>query len=202
MKYRTRSISLVAMIILLISSSAHAINDPKDPNKSSISNKTAQGDNKSTQNQPSAPTSPVRTETTSFDNWVVSCRETTDGKSKKVCSTTFQLIEKERRSILLSWIIGRGPDGNLISFIQVPTGLLIEKGIELKLGNDGVTRKMNFITCEPTRCEASLQMDNSMTQELSNAQKATATVISIDGRIAKFELNIKGIDKALAGLAQ
>lgn len=165
-----------------------AINDTKDTNKNT------QNENKPAQNS----NIPQRTETTNYDNWIVSCRENVDGKSKKTCSAIFQLIEKERKNVLLVWIIGKSPDGNLMSFIQVPTGIYVEKGIELKIGNEGVTRKMNFVTCEPTRCEAVIQMDNSMSQELSAAQKATATVISNDGRIAKFELNIKGIDKSLS----
>gem|GEM_PF-7004835 len=79
------------------------------------------------------------------------------------------MIEKERKNVLLVWIIGKSPDGNLMSFIRVPTGIYVEKRIELKIGNEGVTRKINFVTCEPTRCEAVIQMDNTMSQELSAA---------------------------------
>ena len=45
--------------------------------------------------QPAAPASPVRTETIVYDNWTVICRDTVDGKTKKLCEDCADLAHEK-----------------------------------------------------------------------------------------------------------
>lgn len=186
-------------LILFLTSCNHGFSEVTATSKDQTSNKPNSNNIKAPLQEN---ISSQRTETTNYENWVLTCRDTPDGKAKKTCNGVFQLIEKERRAVLLTWIIGKTSDGNLMTFIQVPTGVLIQNGIELKFGGQSTPRKLNYVACEPSRCEASTAMDDSFIRDLNSNQKATATIISTDGRIAKFELNINGIDKILPSLTQ
>ena len=48
------------------------------------------------------PAGPVRTETITYDMWTVSCRDTPDGKTKKICSATLSMqVEQQNQRVTL-----------------------------------------------------------------------------------------------------
>jgi invasion protein IalB len=150
---------------------------------------------------PTPATAAARTETIVYDSWTVTCRDTVDKSSKKRCSASFQVIEQKQRQVLLTWIIGRTDSGVLMTLMQTPTGVQIQQGVDLKLG-EGAVRKLNYVACLPQRCEASINMDEALIKEASSAGNAVATIYSTDGRNINFNMPIKGIDKALAALGR
>jgi invasion protein IalB len=154
-----------------------------------------------------APGAPVRTETVVYDAWTVACRDTVDGKTKKVCSASLQMVvqQESKRVPLGAWLIARSNEGSLLSLLQTPQidiGVLITKGIELKLGNNK-PHKIAYVACTPQKCEGTMPMDDPTIKEL-NAAAAGAAVVSFwkaDG--AEFAItiaSIKGIDKAIAAV--
>ena len=146
-----------------------------------------------------APAPPVRTETIVYDNWTVTCRDTVTGNVKKTCSATFQMTNQERNQVIFTWLLGRNAEGALVSVMQVPTGILIQRGVEFKIGN-GAMKKLNFVMCDSQRCEASIQMDDALTKEMAAAQTAVATIFTPDGKGINFNMNPKGIDKAIGSI--
>jgi invasion protein IalB len=93
-------------------------------------------------------TGPVRTETTTFDNWTLTCRAPVDGSAPKSCYGDLKLIDKDRQTTMLSWIVGRDPQGRLMSVLQTPTGVSIKPGVQLTFGA-GTTRTLPYVLCEP-----------------------------------------------------
>jgi invasion protein IalB len=153
------------------------------------------------------PSAPVRTETITYDAWTVTCRDTADGKTKKVCSATLpmQIVQQNQRVNIGAWVIARNKENALISVIQTPQvdiGVLIAKGIEVKLGN-GVPHKIAFVICNPQRCEATLAMDDATTKETIAAANGPAVVTFWKADGTDFSINlasIKGIDRALSAI--
>jgi invasion protein IalB len=191
-------LALGAFLITVQGSAAQTPPAPKQPAKAT----------KSTPAEPEkAPSSPVRTETIAYDSWTVSCRDTADGKTKKVCTAVLPMaVQEQNRQVSLgNWILGRNTEGALVTLVQTPQidiGVLIAKGIELKLGN-GKPRKINFVVCNPQRCEGSTPMDDAFTKELlgGGSGEAVITFWKADG--AEFAIkigSIKGIDKAIAAI--
>ena len=147
----------------------------------------------------STPEGPQRTETIVYDAWTVTCRDIVGGKAKRTCSAMLQVIDQEHRQVVFAWIIGRTAEGTLTTFLQTPTGVQIQRGVELKVEN-GAVRKLNYVACEPGRCEASTPMDDSMVKEIITGSKATATIYATDGRGINFNMPIAGASKAIPAL--
>jgi invasion protein IalB len=121
-----------------------------------------------------------------------------------------RLVEENRQQNLGSWILGRNNEGALVAVLQTAmfqtpnssAGLLISKGIELKLGTAGI-RRLTYSACEPQRCEASIPMDDAMVKEAVAAANATITIYARDGTALNINVpSIKGIDKAVAALGK
>jgi invasion protein IalB len=154
--------------------------------------------------QPAAPAVSQRTETTNYDNWTVTCVEAIEGptKGKKVCSAMLRVAENQK-NIVFVWLIGRNPAGALLTVAQIPTGVLIQKGVELKIGN-GKAHVMNYNACTTQNCEASVTMDDAFNKELIAGQSApvTATIYAVNGQAVNFNFPIKGIDKAIGSIGR
>jgi invasion protein IalB len=86
-----------------------------------------------------------------------------------------------------------------MTFLRTPTGVQIQKGVELKIDN-GAVRKLNYILCEPGRCEASTPMDDALVREVTAGTNATATIYATDGRGINFNIPLKGAPRAMAAL--
>jgi invasion protein IalB len=150
---------------------------------------------------------PVRTETITYDMWTVACRDTPDGKTKKVCSASLsmQVEQQNQRVTLGNWVIGHNNEGALISVLQTPQvdiGVLVGRGVELKLG-DGKPRKINIVACNPRLCESTMALDDATIKEAVAGANGTAAVTFWKADGATFTINIasiKGIDKAIAAV--
>jgi invasion protein IalB len=154
-----------------------------------------------------APSGPIRTETINYDNWTVTCRDTADGKSKKVCMATIPMrVQQQNQEIVLgAWLIAHNNEGHLVSLVQttqIDIGVLIAKGVELKLGN-GKSYKLNFVDCNPRRCESNLVMDDAVIREIVAAanDRVSVTFWKTDNTEASITLaSIKGVDMAIAAI--
>jgi len=158
--------------------------------------------------QPAAPPAPPvsqRTETINYDNWTVTCREAIEGptKGKKVCSAVLRVSDQSQKNIVFVWLIARNQAGALLTVAQIPTGVLIQKGVELKVGN-GKARTLSYNACTTQNCEASITMDDAFNKELIAGQTAevTATIYATSGQAINFNFPIKGIDKAIGAIGR
>jgi len=147
---------------------------------------------------PAAPAGPVRTESFVQDSWIVQCQEMA-GAPKKTCSATLQVVD-DKRQVMFGWVIGKTPEGALTAVFQTPTGILIQRGLELKIGNATTPRKANYIACNNQRCEASMPVDEGFIKEASASPTAVAAIYLVDGRAVNYNLNTKGFDKAVAAV--
>jgi invasion protein IalB len=139
---------------------------------------------------------PVRTETQTFDQWTVTCREATG--QPKVCSAALRVVQPNQQLVIL-WEIGKGKDGVIRSAMQTPTGVLVQKGVDLQVGTETVG-KLDYASCVPQNCEASGALDDALAQKLASAGEVTVTVHAKDGRDIHFKFPVKGIDKAVAAV--
>lgn len=139
----------------------------------------------------------VRTETTTFDRWIVTCREV-PGKQPKACSAALRVVQQNQQLIIL-WEIGRGNDGVVRSVVQTPTGVFVQKGVDMKVG-DAVVGKLDYVACVPQNCEANGVLDDALGKKIGGAEEVTFTIHAKDGRDVNFKFPVKGFDKALAAV--
>jgi invasion protein IalB len=111
----------------------------------------------------------------------------------------------DRRINVRAWIIAHNNQGALISLLQTPQiniGVLVAKGMELKLGNAKPT-KISFLACNPQRCEGTITMDAAMTREAIAASGSPAAITFWKADGSPFTINIesiKGIGQAITAL--
>ena len=155
--------------------------------------------------QPPTATGPIRTETITYDSWTVSCRDTPEAKTKKVCSAVLAMAAQQQNQLIKvgTWVIARTNEGALVTVVQTPQiniGVLIGKGVELTLDN-GKPHHISYVNCNPQHCEALLTMDDAMIKESIAANNGPAVVKFWKTDGGEFSINIqsiKGIDKAIA----
>jgi invasion protein IalB len=150
-----------------------------------------------------APVVPQRSERTVQDSWTINCVQMKTSDPKKTCSAIMQVAEPKNRRVVFAWVIGRTPDGVMTSVFQTPTRVLLQKGVELKLGN-AAPHKADFVVCSNQSCEASLPMNDAVIREAMAAAggNAVATVTVANGQAVNFTMPIKGIDKVLAAIGR
>lgn len=155
------------------------------------------------QAQPAAPAQPAqpqpqRTEILPFDNWTLTCQDFAEGPNRRVCTATLR-VQNQSNQVLFAWTVGLNAEKKLVSVFQVPSGVLLEPGIQLKLAG-GAQRKIPFVACEPGRCEATTAMDERLIREVSASETVEATVQGTTGQGVQFKFPVKGFDRAIAGV--
>ena len=141
---------------------------------------------------------PEKTETTNFENWILSCREFVEGPKKRTCAMTVAVRKADTNRTVLSWTIRANDKGQMVSVIETLPGISIVPGIELKLEKSAAPHKVPIEICEPNWCSGSLPMDKGLIQELSTSSKATVVITSSAGQPFTFEFPINGFEKAYA----
>ncbi len=149
--------------------------------------------------QPAPPSGPVRTETTVYDSWTVTCQETGTGKAGKTCSAVLRAREQKSNQVVLLWIIAFNPEGKMMTDVRIPTGVLIQKGLELLIG-DSQPHRIPYVSCDTQGCEAATSFDDTMIREGIAAAEAKVTIYTKTGQAVSFPLAIKGFEKAVSAL--
>jgi invasion protein IalB len=144
-----------------------------------------------------------RAETIVDDNWTVTCALTDQSGAKKQCSAVLRIAQADKNGaqrVVFSWVLGR-QDGKLESVFSVLSGVLIQPGVEVKIG-EKETRKLVYSLCQPDHCESVLPLDEVMVKGLSAASTAEVSIYLVNGATAKFTINMKGFSQALADLGK
>lgn len=152
------------------------------------------------QSPPAAPTPAQRTETINYNSWTLTCQQPLDKSSKMKCIGSLKVVDQQpQHHVIMSWLVGRASNGALQLVIQTPTGVQIQSGIALKLG-DQPPRKLPFVSCGPEQCDAAIDMDAAMIQDATASANAVVTVRAIDGRDVNFNFAIKGFEKIVPSI--
>jgi invasion protein IalB len=164
--------------------------------------KAAQRDSKSeTKKQQVAekqPDVPVRTETTVYDRWTVTCQEKLANDAKKTCSAALRVVDQNKQLVIL-WQLDRTADGTIVSMMQTPTGVMVQKGVDLNVGDKQVG-KFAYAACVPQNCEAAGAMEDPLLKTIVAAPEMMVTIHAKDGRDVHFKFPVNGIDKAVAAV--
>ncbi len=141
---------------------------------------------------------PQRVETTILGRWTLTCQETGAPGDKRNCAAAIRVVDNNQQ-VLIFWEIGRAADGGLKASMQTPTGVLVQKGVDLKIG-DAAIGKFAYAACVPQNCEAGGALDEALVKKMTAASEMMITIHARDGRDVNFKFPVNGIDKALAAL--
>lgn len=151
------------------------------------------------QQAPAAAKAPVRTETTVFDNWVVTCRASIEKGAKKTCVATMKVTESKSKKAVLIWQIGQDKLGAPTYLLRTPLGVRLKDGVQITIGK-GKPRKLDYASCGRTGCEAIGPFEDAFGKELMTAKEVVASFVLSNGQTVNVTLPITGVDKALPAL--
>jgi invasion protein IalB len=138
-----------------------------------------------------------------YGSWQVRCQNSKDGKDGKAgaksCAAVLELIDNKTKRTVMAWIVGPDGKGALQTVFQVPTGVMVSSGLDLKLGA-AAARHIAYLICLPQQCTAAAPMDNAFVKDALAAQKADVVLYSWDGKNLDFGIPVTGLDKAVAAL--
>lgn len=140
-----------------------------------------------------------RTEILNFDNWSVTCNEFASGPVKKACSAQIRVMQSNTKQVLLLWNVALNDQRKPVALLQTPTGVLVQPGIEIKLG-DKAARKLPYESCEPARCVAADLMDDAFVRDLAAAKSAEIVFYAANRNGIKINVPVAGFAQALAQL--
>lgn len=148
---------------------------------------------------PNAAKAPVRTETTVFDNWVVTCRSSIEKGAKKTCVASMKVTESKSKKTVLLWQIGQDKAGVPTYLLRTPLGVRLKDGVQITIGK-GKPRKVDYASCGRGGCEAIGPFEDAFGKELTTAKDVVASFVLSNGQTVKVTLPMAGIDKALPAL--
>lgn len=138
------------------------------------------------------------TTTTTHGGWVVVCNET-GAPPSRVCSANFRVVNQQTNSNILVWLVGFNAEGSLLSEFLTLTDVLIQPGVVVTI-DQGQAARAEFVECSTTGCKARLAMTPELVLRMKAAQRATIEITRLDGQIVQFQMEIPGVDGALAAL--
>lgn len=128
-------------------------------------------------------------------DWTVNCG-TNPQTARKQCTMTQQLTDKRTQSVVFSWLIGDDGAGNLVAVWRTPTGVLLNRGVTIDVGNDNPVA-VPYTSCATGQCEAVANLAPDFIDTLARAPRALATVYTVTGEGMTFALSVNGLAQAL-----
>jgi invasion protein IalB len=120
---------------------------------------------------------------------------------KNPCVAVLRLIQQPTNTTVFGWIVGKGGNGAWGMTVESPTGVVIDRGLELKVG-DGPPRQLVYSTCTPQRCTSSAPIDAALMRDLQTANRASAKIYASSGQTLEFGIPLTGFKEAVASLGQ
>jgi invasion protein IalB len=152
-----------------------------------------------TQPAPAAQPQITKTETIPLGNWLLTCVDYANSAIKRACTAKLQIVQEKTNSPAFIWEIGLTGDRKIASVIHVPTGVIIDHGVELHVGK-AAPRKIAFTACMSGECTAQFAVDEKFIKEVAANPTVEANILAVNGATPVFQINPAGIDKAFAQL--
>jgi len=132
-----------------------------------------------------------------FGHWVMGCR---GGNDRAHCVLLQSITEALSRTTVFAWLVRYDKDGKLISYFTMPTGVLVNKGVTMKI-DDGQPLRVEYERCGPRECRALFAIANDFAKQLASAKQVIATVALDNGNPADVVLSLDGYADGVAALS-
>jgi invasion protein IalB len=131
-------------------------------------------------------------------DWVYGCLNQ-DKPAPKQCFIRQQLADDKTKSPVITWTLGRSPNGDIVAVWQTPTGVLVGAGVLLDIGGEKPI-PVPYRACMPGQCQAVANLEDAFVARLGKAEKARATIVAANGKGLSFDFSVKGLADGIAAL--
>jgi invasion protein IalB len=147
--------------------------------------------------KPQSPPQVAKTETSQVGNWLLTCVDYANGSAKRSCVAKLQILQDKTNVVAFVWEIGVTNDRKFVSVMHVPTGIMIEPGVELRVGK-AAPRKIAYNACAQAECTSQFPIDEKLIKDIAANPKIEAAILAVNGSTLTFQIDPTGIDKAFA----
>jgi invasion protein IalB len=128
-----------------------------------------------------------------YQDWQMICTQQQDGKR---CSVNQQQTDSKSNQKVLA--VELQPQGDKVEgVLMLPFGLLLEKGVALKVGDADIGPALRFRTCLPQGCVAPLSLDAKTLGALRKATTLTVNAAGANDQPMALSVSLKGFGQAL-----
>lgn len=128
-------------------------------------------------------------------DWSVSCAiQTQDGKKRKICALSQELLAENRQRVLAIEL--QPNNGAATGTLILPFGLALDKGVSFQLddGQTGATQR--FRTCLPAGCLVSIDFDAKTVGALRTAKALQLKAVTDGGQETVLSISLNGFASA------
>jgi invasion protein IalB len=147
------------------------------------------------------PAASAKAGTQKFGNWVLLCQDAAQ-MTRKTCFVAQQIAEELSKQVVFAWRLQYDDQGNLASIFRTPTGVFVNRGIVLKLGDATEGLKVGYQLCDERKCQAVANVPAEILKSLSAAKTVSAALALTSGKTANVNINMAGFPAAMAALAK
>ncbi|MGE3066786.1 MAG: invasion associated locus B family protein [Hyphomicrobiaceae bacterium] len=134
-----------------------------------------------------------------FGDWQHVCRPPPPGAKNEVCGLTQSVTDEDRSNVGLSVQYQIYPNGKRILRIFAPTGVLLTKGVHMKI-DDKDLGGVPFVRCPPLACIAQIEVDDKLLDLMKTGKTALFIIFQTEEAGIGIPISLAGFDKALASL--
>ncbi len=128
-----------------------------------------------------------------YQDWQMICTQLQDGKH---CSVNQQQTDSKSNQRVLA--VELQPQGDKVEgALMLPFGLLLEKGVALKVGEADIGSALRFRTCLPLGCLVPLSLDAKTLGALRKAATLTVNAVGVNDQPMALSVSLKGLGQAL-----
>lgn len=143
---------------------------------------------------------PVKTETTSFDNWRVVCDNQGSSPGARHCVVAqMSVVRAETKQLLVILSVYRDKAAQWKFDVRTPTPLVLGSGVQIVVGKNPA-RRLSYVSCEQAMCVAEAPLDETLLRELRPEEESAVTFTSLENGEVKVQFPIKGAKAALEEL--
>ena len=104
------------------------------------------------------------------------------------------------QQLVILWQLDRTADGKIVSVMPTPTGVMVQKGIDLKVGDEeGRQVRLRRLRAAELRSRPA-RSTKRLIKTIVASQEMMVTIHAKDGRDVHFKFPMTGIDKAMAAV--
>jgi invasion protein IalB len=132
-------------------------------------------------------------------DWQVVCKAPPPGSKNEVCALVQSVTAEDRNNVGLTVYFQKFSDGTRVLRVFAPLGILLPKGIGLKIDNKDIGNAP-FLRCHSFACYAQVVADETLIGQLKTGKQAVFIIFQTEEQGIGIPISLAGFGDALAAV--
>ncbi len=132
-------------------------------------------------------------------DWQVVCKAPPPGSKSEVCALVQSVTAEDRNNVGLTVYFQKFSDGTRVLRVFAPLGILLPKGIGLKIDNKDIGNAP-FLRCHSFACYAQVVADEALIGQMRSGKQAVFIIFQTEEQGIGIPITLAGFGEALAAV--